>query len=593
MRFSLLVFLAFSLWPSFLTAGLTQRVQARLVGQVAMTQIGSDKNLSPRPSTDGVINVQDCEAKGDGVTDDTAAIQRALTAANSARGGTAYMPAGTYLTSATLAIPQGVSLVGAGSGTVLRYTGSGSALLLSGNYYTVVRDFMLQTTHTAANGIEAGNATRQSEFRNLSINGDSMVSNTGAGIYLNAGTGWSGGLNIHNVYVTGYKHGIMCVGESLSPANTWTCVDCTGVMLAGRSAGVIAGSTGFSFDANTNGVGTEFRGGTIEGYEYGVYHENGGHGGRFVCDFEGNTNNYSVGASFMGEIRSPANGAYLVKTTNGTANVWHQEHHLYGERTIETRYSQRHVIYVPDAGAVWGVYTGTIGFIDGGTPTFAGGFLVNGADTPEGAQIGLMSHRMTWGAAAPSSGTWARGDVTWRTGGGQGLGAGWICTAAGTPGTWSQFGQIVETSACLAPKTIIKTIDVDNDASTDDYQFNDDAADAAEQVITLTDILPGYAELTGFQIRCLETVTGSTKMGVKFGTTSGGEEIMALSNIHSTNDVGGTSAGRGPILAATNAVRSLYISATPGANWNTLDAGRWAVMITYVDYGAVYTRKSP
>jgi hypothetical protein len=46
----------------------------------------------------GVFNVKDpaYSAVGDGVPDDTAAIQAALTACNAAGGGKVYWPAGTY-----------------------------------------------------------------------------------------------------------------------------------------------------------------------------------------------------------------------------------------------------------------------------------------------------------------------------------------------------------------------------------------------------------------------------------------------------------------------------------------------------------------
>jgi hypothetical protein len=59
------------------------------------------------------LNVKSFGAKGDGTTDDTAAIQKALTAAGNAGGGTVYVPAGTYKTG-PLTIPQNVTLRGAG-----------------------------------------------------------------------------------------------------------------------------------------------------------------------------------------------------------------------------------------------------------------------------------------------------------------------------------------------------------------------------------------------------------------------------------------------------------------------------------------------
>ncbi len=46
-----------------------------------------------------IFNVQNFGAKGDGITDDTAAIQSAIDAAAAAGGGQVYMPTGTYIVS--------------------------------------------------------------------------------------------------------------------------------------------------------------------------------------------------------------------------------------------------------------------------------------------------------------------------------------------------------------------------------------------------------------------------------------------------------------------------------------------------------------
>lgn len=63
-----------------------------------------------------VFNVKDPTygAEGDGVTDDAAAIQAAIDAANAAGGGVVYFPPGTYRTETFLNVSDGVSLVGSG-----------------------------------------------------------------------------------------------------------------------------------------------------------------------------------------------------------------------------------------------------------------------------------------------------------------------------------------------------------------------------------------------------------------------------------------------------------------------------------------------
>lgn len=63
-----------------------------------------------------IVSVTDFGAVGDGVTDDTAAINAAITAVNAAGGGTVYFPAGLYLVGTTthVVMLSNVSLIGAG-----------------------------------------------------------------------------------------------------------------------------------------------------------------------------------------------------------------------------------------------------------------------------------------------------------------------------------------------------------------------------------------------------------------------------------------------------------------------------------------------
>lgn len=61
------------------------------------------------PTDAGIVSVKDYGAKGDGVTDDTAAIQAAITAN---AGKTIWFPSGTYLVSSGIVVPSNTSLWG-------------------------------------------------------------------------------------------------------------------------------------------------------------------------------------------------------------------------------------------------------------------------------------------------------------------------------------------------------------------------------------------------------------------------------------------------------------------------------------------------
>src|SRR5215470_4916505 len=66
----------------------------------------------------GFANVKDFRAVGDGATDDTAAIKRALAVALQSKG-TLYFPPGTYVINEPLTITDTVAVVGSGWGSVL------------------------------------------------------------------------------------------------------------------------------------------------------------------------------------------------------------------------------------------------------------------------------------------------------------------------------------------------------------------------------------------------------------------------------------------------------------------------------------------
>mgnify|MGYP002407072920 CR=1 FL=1 len=70
-----------------------------LLGCIDMLIIANALTLrAAHPKKRHVFNIMDYGAVGDGVTDDTAAIQAAINAANTKLGGTVYFPSATYLT---------------------------------------------------------------------------------------------------------------------------------------------------------------------------------------------------------------------------------------------------------------------------------------------------------------------------------------------------------------------------------------------------------------------------------------------------------------------------------------------------------------
>lgn len=113
-----------------------------------------------------IVSVKDFGAKGDGTTDDTAAIQAAITATQGSSGALLFT-AGTYLVS-TLAVTSSLQLLGCGpqsiikqkastSGNIFSITGAGNnvmfdSLTFDGNYANQAAQSTNSTIHSTAIG---------------------------------------------------------------------------------------------------------------------------------------------------------------------------------------------------------------------------------------------------------------------------------------------------------------------------------------------------------------------------------------------------------------------------------------------------------
>ena len=104
-----------------------------------------------------IVNVKDFGAVGDGVADDTAAIQAAINAAGIAGGGEVYFDRGTYKVTSTLAVAyNNVSFIGANPRGSLLYSTANSSKILSvtGTWFTL-RDMSFDYATTPVAGAVA------------------------------------------------------------------------------------------------------------------------------------------------------------------------------------------------------------------------------------------------------------------------------------------------------------------------------------------------------------------------------------------------------------------------------------------------------
>ena len=110
-------------------------------------------------------NVRDYGARGDGVSDDTAAIQAAINAVRAARG-TVDFNAGVYMTSATLELPTWVILRGKGVGiTTIRAMG--------GNF-----DMLQTTAFSSLTGTGSNAGTYQNGVFGMTLDGNKAAGRT-------------------------------------------------------------------------------------------------------------------------------------------------------------------------------------------------------------------------------------------------------------------------------------------------------------------------------------------------------------------------------------------------------------------------------
>lgn len=175
----------FPSWPSsnqgnIVGSRLANMIAKRFTGLMSVLSFPDQRDAALAEllaTTPDPFNVKSYGAVGDGVADDTVAVNSAIEAADAA-GGSVFFPKGTYLFGTGINISNPIILAGASKQvTVLKFTGtSGTAITLQGEG-TVFRDFRLEgpgQTGNSADGIlvdvaAGGSGPKQVTFYDIEI----------------------------------------------------------------------------------------------------------------------------------------------------------------------------------------------------------------------------------------------------------------------------------------------------------------------------------------------------------------------------------------------------------------------------------------
>lgn len=183
-----------------------------------------------------VFNVKDYGAKGDGATDDTAAVTAAI-AAIPATGGTLFFPAGTYLTLGGFTIDKPCTIRGEGSAAYHNLEGAGSTNCLSKVTCTsrTAVLFTVTTTpvsfrnialvNTATQAPTAGSAIRvTSSLLSQRVSYDEVYV---AGFYDNVNVEVGAGWTMHSCHlVAPVRYALRIQNTVVADAGDWAISDC-------------------------------------------------------------------------------------------------------------------------------------------------------------------------------------------------------------------------------------------------------------------------------------------------------------------------------------------------------------------------------
>jgi hypothetical protein len=213
---------------------------------------------------DDTVSVRDFGTVADGVTDDTAALNRAIqqiyvTTLNGVRANaqrTIKIPAGTYIVTSPILIPPNCTLVGDGKNNTIISSTTGTTFSLSDSLYQVgtnigtngalllpgvvsIRDLTVQTTSSSVPTVLVNRATDVT-FDNVNfVGGNYGLSINGVSSYIKLNYSFFSGAAVKSMYVDAAVTGLVARSNYFDTTNVTLASGTTTITSLSTGAGVV------------------------------------------------------------------------------------------------------------------------------------------------------------------------------------------------------------------------------------------------------------------------------------------------------------------------------------------------------------------